>query len=413
MQRHLTTAICPAAMKAFLLIVPALAGALAPLAPAQESGPDPYRLPPSAGATQDTVDEPFIGRFSVPAAAGYLDRRAHLAEKRCYACHSTFTFMPARSAIDPLAEEVMRTRVLLERFTAMCLDPAQLPAVKTHHIAAVRILAAVELARHDAATTGSLQPLTRRALDAIWTAQRNDGAVKWLHVGEAPQAVDDWWPAAMIALGAGTAPGGYAQTEKAKAGIEKLRGWFRAHPPRTNHERGLILIAHSAIGGLLADEERSAHVAALLATQHEDGGWSLAGLAPWKRPDKKPLNTAHSDGYGTGFVTFALVRGGVAPAEPRLRKAIAWLKQNQRSTGGWFTPSPFKKDILSSNSGTSFAIQALAACGEIAAPKVTDAQFASAHAAADRAVPQGVHLPNADATPSAGMARIPAVPASP
>lgn len=400
-------------MKASFLVVSALLPGLSPVVSAQKADPDPYHLLPSADATQDTVNEPFISRFSAQAAAGYLDGRAHLAEKRCYACHSTFTFMPARSAIDPLADEVMRTRVLLERFTAMCLDPAKLPTVKTHHIPAVRILAAVELARHDAATTGSLQPLTRQALDAIWAAQRKDGAVNWLHVGEAPQAIDDWWPAAMIALGAGTAPGGYAQTEKAKAGIEKLRGWFQAHPPQTNHERGLILIADSAVGAVLTEEEHGAHVAALFATQHEDGGWSLAGLAPWKRPDKKPLDTVHSDGYGTGFVTYALARGGIAPGEPRLHKAVQWLKEHQRSTGGWFTPSPFKKDILSSNSGTSFAIQALAACGEITPPKITGDQFAAAHAAADKAVPPGVHLPDADATPGASMARIPAAPQKP
>lgn len=368
---------------------------------------DPYGLLPSADSTRDTADEPFIGAFSVQAAARYLDDRSHLSERSCYACHSTFTFLPARSIIDPLADEVMRTRVLLERFSAMCIDPEQLPKVKTQHVAAVRILAAVELARHDAATTGRLQPLTRQALDAIWRVQLPDGGVKWLHVGEAPQAVDDWWPAAMIALGAGTAPEGYAQTEKARAGIEKLRGWFRAHPPKTNHERGLTLIAHSAIGGLVGDEERGRFTEALFAAQHEDGGWSLAGLAPWQRPDKRPLDMAHSDGYGTGFTTYALARAGVAPSEPRLRKGIEWLRKNQRRTGGWFTPSPFKRDKLASNTGTSFAVQALAACGEIAVPRITAAQFAAAHAAADQSVPAGVYLPNPDLKPGATMAQNP------
>ena len=40
-------------------------------------------------AAQDTADEPLIAAFSVEAAAGYLDRRAHLSESNCYACHST------------------------------------------------------------------------------------------------------------------------------------------------------------------------------------------------------------------------------------------------------------------------------------------------------------------------------------
>jgi squalene-hopene/tetraprenyl-beta-curcumene cyclase len=366
---------------------------------AESNSGDPYHLLPAPGSTQDTADEPFSVRFSAEAAAAYLDARAHLVEKNCFACHSTFTYLPARSVLEPLAGGVMETRLLLERFTALCLDKAKLPLVKTQHIGAVRILAAVELARHDAATTGRLQPVTRAALDSLWQLQRADGGVKWLHVGEAPQAVDDYWPVAMIALGAGSAPEGYGQTAKAMAGIEKLRGWFRSHPAKDAHGRALTLLAHASIGGILSDAERRGHTEELFALQHDDGGWSLAGLADWQRPDKRPLDSSRSDGYGTGFVSFVLARSGVAPSEPRLRKGIDWLKANQRRSGGWFTPSPFKRDMIASNTGTSFAVQALAACGEIQTPKVSAEAFAAAHAAADEALPPGVYLPGA--TPSA------------
>lgn len=362
------------------------------IASAEPAKDDPYHLLPSPDSTQDTAGEPFIGRFSAAAAAGYLDARGHLVEKNCYACHSTFSYLPGRSAIDPLAKGVMETRVLLERFTAMCLDKEKKSQVKTQHVSQVRILTALELARHDAATTGGLQPLTREALDAMWQFQLADGSVKWLHVGEAPQAIDDYWPVAMIALGVGSAPGDYAGTDKAKAGIDKLRGWLRAHPPQNPHERGLALLAHASVGGVLNEGERLEHIESLCAGQHEDGGWSMAGLADWQRPDKKPLDRVHSDGYGTGFVTFALARSGVSPADPRLHKGIAWLKTNQRRTGGWFTPSPFKRDKIASNTGTSFAVLALAACGEIQTPSVSPAQFAEAHTAAERAVPAGVYL---------------------
>jgi len=367
-----------------------------------------------AQETQDTADEPFIGKFSAQAAAGYLDARKHLMEsKNCFACHSTFTYLPGRSAIDPLAKGVMETRVLLERVTAMYLDESQRLKVKTQYISQVRILTAVELARHDAATTGKLQPITRQALDSLWELQRKDGSVPWLHVREAPQAIDDWWPATMIALGVGSAPEGYAQSDKAKAGIEKLRGWFREHPPKNSHERGLTLLAHASIGGLLSDEERRQHTESLFATQHEDGGWSMAGLADWKRRDKKPLDPTRSDGYGTAFITYVLARSGIAPAEPRLRKGIEWLKTNQRRSGGWFTPSPYSHDKIASNTGTSFAVQALAACGEIPTPKVTVEQFATAHAAADRAVPMGVYLPNLTKKPEGKVVPIPAAPKKP
>lgn len=358
---------------------------------------DPYKEAKpthSTHSTQDTAEEAFLPAFSLEAATGYLDRRAHLMERNCYACHSTFTYLPARSLIDPLADEVMRARILLERIMTMLHDPSQAAQVKTQHISRVRILAALELARHDAATTGKLAPITRQSLDAMWKLQTPQGGIAWLHVGEAPQAIDDWWPVVMIALGVAAAPESYAETEPAKANLEKLRGWFRAHPPQTLHERALTLVAHSAIGGILDDKARTGHIEALFAKQQADGGWSMPDIAPWERKDKEPLNPAQTDGYATALSVYAIARSGIVPTEPRLKKAVGWIKTHQRETGGWFTQSPFARDIISSNTGTSFAIQALAACGEIISPKVTAAEFSAAHARAEKEVPTGQYMPN-------------------
>jgi squalene-hopene/tetraprenyl-beta-curcumene cyclase len=275
-------------------------------------------------------------------------------------------------------------------------DPQQAKQVKTYHVSRVRLLSAVEFARHDAVTTGKLAPITRRMLDFMWTYQKPDGGIDWIHVREAPQAIDDYWPAAMMALGAGIAPDDYAQTPKASAGIEKLRGWFKAHPPQTLHERGLALMAHSYIGGVLDADAVDQSVETILAGQHDDGGWSMADLAPWERKDKKPLDPALTDGYATGLLTYALARSGVPGSDERLQRAIAWMKTRQRQSGGWYTQSPFARDKIATNSGTSLVIQALEACGELVRPSVSQAQFDAAHAAADRAVPPGIFLPKQD-----------------
>lgn len=352
---------------------------------------DPYETRPIT-TVQDTVTEPMRAEFSLEAAAGYLDRRAHLSENNCYACHSTFTYLPARSLIDPLAPEVMRTRVMLERFLAKLHDPNEAPAVKTSHVPRVRLLAAVELARHDAVTTGKLAPITRQAFNFIWTKlQSKDGGIDWLRVREAPQAIDNWWPAAMIAVGVASAPDHYAETPVAKTGTESLRGWFRAQTPQTLHERALTLIAHSAIGGILDDNAGAEHVAAIMSKQHADGGWSMTDLAPWQRKDQKPLDPHLSDGYATAICALALAR-----CDQPNERAITWLKTHQRETGGWFTQSPFARDRIASNTGTSFAIQALAASGEIKAPSVTTEQFRAAYARAIEEVPATVFLPEAD-----------------
>ncbi len=369
-------------------------GLLCLLAVASARAADPSTAEAPAKSAPDTADEALRGTFSLEAAAGYLDRRAHLSENSCYACHSTFTYLPARSVIDPLAPEVMETRVMLERFLTKLHDPAEAPTVKTSHIPRVRLLAALELARHDAATTGKLAPITRQALDHVWKLQNTAGGIDWIHVHEAPQAIDDWWPAAMIALGVAAAPDDYADEPAARAGLEKLRGWFRAQQPATLHERALTLLAHSAIGGIVDQPRRDEHLAAIYRSQREDGGWGMTDLAPWQRKDKKPLDTTRSDGYPTALCVYVLARSGVAPTEPRLRRGIDWLKTHQRESGGWFTQSPFARDKIASNTGTSFAIQALAACGELPAPPaVTAADFAAARTRAEAALPPGQFLP--------------------
>lgn len=357
---------------------------------------DPYAAPAARDKVTGTSEEPFLPEWSVIQAARALDNGAHLSESNCFACHSTFTHLAARSLIDPLADEVMKSRILLERFNRRMSDPDLAKQVKTHHVPRVRLLSAVELARHDAITTGRLSETTRQLLDHMWTYQNTEGGVSWLHAREAPQAIDDYWPAAMMALGAGIAPEGYAATPKAAAGLERLRGWFKAHPPRTLHERGLVLIAHSYIGGVLGDGERQSHVSAILERQHEDGGWSMADLAPWTRKDSKPLNPGFTDGYATGFLAFALARNGIPSTHPGLQSAIRWLKTHQRLGGTWFTQSPYSRSAIATNSGTSLAVQALEACGELTRPKVTQAQFDAAHSAAEQKVPPGIFLPDQD-----------------
>ena len=357
---------------------------------------DPYRELEARDAREGTKDEPFMRTLSLPDAAGFLDEGAHLVEHNCYACHSTFTYLAARSILDPLAPEVMKSRVMLERFNALMFDPQKAKLVKTHHVSRVRVLSAIELARHDAVTTGTLAPMTRRMLDHLWSYQTPEGGIDWIRVREAPQAIDNYWPAMMMAVGVGVAPDGYAATDKAKAGLDKLRGWFKAHPPQTIHERGLVLISHAAMGGLLSEGEVRDHVAAIFAKQHSDGGWSMVDLAPWTRKDNKPLDPSLTDGYATGFLMVALAKAGVTRQDERLQRGIAWIKTHQRASGGWFTQSPFARDRIASNTGTSFAIQALATSSEITPPKVIAEQFETAHAKAEAEVTADTFLPEQD-----------------
>lgn len=361
---------------------------------------DPYILLPPPGAMRDTAGEQFMGALTPAKAGEYLDLRRHNVEGNCYACHSSGAYMAARPLIDPLAAGVMETRVMMQRNAADFTSKPPMDRMKSGPVErAGQILSAVEMARHDAVSTGRLQPLTRKALDHIWAFQLDDGSIYWVPFKEAPSAIDHHWGVTLMALGAAAAPDGYAQTEPAKSGIEKLRGWFKKTPPKDLHERGLTLVADWAVSGILSKEQRAEHIAAFFGKQQPTHGWSMADLSlhpDWKRPDGQPLVATRSDSYATAFAVYALIRAGVPKTEPRLAKAIEWVVNAQRETGGWFTFSPRKKDILASFQATSFAVQALSAAGVLPLPpKVTQAEFDAAYAAADKLIPAGITKPSA------------------
>jgi squalene-hopene/tetraprenyl-beta-curcumene cyclase len=74
--------------------------------------------------------------------------------------------------------------------------------------------------------------------------------------------------------------------------------------------------------------------------------------------------------YGTGAVVPALIAAGVAPSEPCIRRAVAWLSEHQNADGGW-GEDPRSYDSpdwigrgVSTASQTAWALLALHAAGE-------------------------------------------------
>jgi squalene-hopene/tetraprenyl-beta-curcumene cyclase len=231
------------------------------------------------------------------------------------------------------------------------------------------VATAAALAFHDAHATGKLHPRTRQALDRMWTLQQPDGSWTWNRHELPPLEHDDYYGAAFAAVGVGHAPDGYAQTDRARAGLAKLRKYFRANKPPDLHHRAMLLWASLKVEGLLTDAGRKATVKELLALQRSDGGWSLASLGSWKRHNGKPNDPTVSDGYGTGFVVYVLRQVGVPADQAQLKRGVAWLKANQRQSGRWFTRSLSNdRAHYITHAGTAFAVLALRACGE-PAPK--------------------------------------------
>lgn len=74
--------------------------------------------------------------------------------------------------------------------------------------------------------------------------------------------------------------------------------------------------------------------------------------------------------YGTGAAVPALVAAGASPADPRIRKAVAWLEAHQNSDGGWgedlrsYIDESWRGRGESTASQTAWALLALLAAGE-------------------------------------------------
>ena len=309
----------------------------------------------------NSPDEPIAEEFSLERAVRFMDAAALTwqKERRCFTCHTNYAYLMVRPAVsaDVLAHQQVRAfaeELVSKRWAE------QGPRWDAEVVAT-----AAALALNDRATGGKLHPLTRQALDRMWTVQRGNGSWKWLDCDWPPMEDDDDYGVILAAIATAAAPEDYAGTEAAQAGMNKIRKYLSSHEPPTLHHRAMLVWADSYGAELLSQAERDACVAELFAVQHEDGGWSLPSLGDWKRPDGSEQSTGERDGYGTGFAMFVLRRAGIPAADPRLARGAGWLRSHQRASGRWFTRS-LKKDNRHyiSHVATAFAVLALSEMGE-------------------------------------------------
>jgi len=104
--------------------------------------------------------------------------------------------------------------------------------------------------------------------------------------------------------------------------IEKARAWLAQTQPKTSDDRASRLLGLKW-SGAAADDCHGA-VAAVVANQQADGGWS-----------QDPASA--SDAYATGQALYALhVGGGMPVSDPVYQKGLHFLLMTQDSDGSWF-----------------------------------------------------------------------------
>jgi len=308
--------------------------------------------------------EPIAREFSAENAAKYLDGVGvgWTRERKCITCHTNMPYLTARPLLKG-DEGWKEVRTFLEKDVEKWVSGGK-PRGDAYVVAT-----AFALAFNDAQQTGKLHATTKEALDRMWTVQKETGEWKWLKCEWPPLEHDDYYGATLAALAVGYAPGGYAKTEQAKAGVEKLKAYFKKTPAPDLHHTAMLLWASTKLDRLMTADEQAKAVRGLKAKQRKDGGWSLPSLGNYKRRDKEKTPNdpnADSDGYGTGYVTFVLLQAGVRPTDDAIVAGVKWLKSNQRESGRWYTRSLNNDaDHYITNAGTAFCILALAEAGQM------------------------------------------------
>lgn len=311
----------------------------------------------------NSPDEPMAKQMSLARTAQFLDHQsaAWTETRKCGTCHTNFPYLLARGQLGGDLTALKEVRSFFEKRIVGWESGKKEDAPKRDTEV---IATAATLALQDAFTTGKLHPLTRKALDRMWTLQQDNGAWDWLKCGWPPLEHDDYYGVVYVAIAVGHAPDKYAETPQAKKGLDGFRKFFRNNPSPSLHHRAMLLWASQKVTGVMSEKLKQSTIAELRTAQKADGGWSLPMLGDWVGYDERPNDrSAPSDGYATGLVVYVLRQAGVPTDDPAVQKGVAWLKSNQRESGRWFTKSiNTDRYHFLTHVGTAYAVMALKAC---------------------------------------------------
>ena len=316
-----------------------------PADPAATTTP-PGETPPTANPLEGLAPD-----WQVKAAA-YLEVSAGawltappqlaIANGKCaMSCHTTFSYVLARSALAPFTKtpsaDLARTR--FEGRVAEVTAGTALPfygknaeaKVKESH-ATESILNAASLALDDLGSGRALSASSKAALDQMWTQQRADGTWDWLEFGLEPWETRNDFGAALAALVTGSVPAGSSAMQA--AGTTKLIAYVQKRlPSMVLHDRAMVLYASGKLTTLLQPEQAAAITADLVKTQRDDGGFSLGAFG---QGDLASATAKKSDGYATAIALLALCSSSADGAKsPEATKALSWLATHQAANGSW------------------------------------------------------------------------------
>lgn len=335
-----------------------------------------------------SADEPRIEAFgpdSVRAARRYLEDGAlsWVREKSCVNCHTTGPYLSERPALAPLLG-LPNPEIRADFVDSIPEGPAKEAEKNGHRYVAgswTAIWCALGLAEWDRHVAGKVSPATDRALRQMMSRQSPDGSFVSYGEVEIPHITTDFELSLQAARALAAAPGWVAALEpgETRDRVAKLKEWLRAAPPKNDFDRVLRLQLGHYSPDLVTAAEKEKALALLSSKQHDDGGWSVrdfSAVEDWhfemsetvvkllaSLPDAADPG---SDPYMTALAVVLARQGGSPASDDRIRKAVAWLKREQRVSGRWWMHSLYRGNYhYITYIATAQALKALALCDEL------------------------------------------------
>jgi squalene-hopene/tetraprenyl-beta-curcumene cyclase len=304
----------------------------------------------------------------------------------CISCHTGIPYLLVRPGLRHALGETQRTsweQGLIDGIRARVdiTDPEQFtkkPGFSKNPRAARFISAESIFAALFLTLDNPTSPETERAFQRMWSEQIQDGKDKgaWLWLvtfgdpSSDPQAT--FFGASLAALAVGSAPAEYRNRSDVHAHVAMLEAYLegeRGNQPLFN--RLAEFWTSAKLPGILPDSGQRSVIAETLKKQEADGGWTMQSLGPWEEHPGAPPASGSSS-YATGFVAYALQKGGVKPSDPALHRALDWLRAHQDREGGYWAAESMNKTYeagsmpvqFARDTATAFAALALLEAGD-------------------------------------------------
>jgi squalene-hopene/tetraprenyl-beta-curcumene cyclase len=297
----------------------------------------------------------FAADWDPAAAAKYLDSRQekwfawpNAASKGgpCLSCHTGLTYMLARPVLRRALGEAAPARWETGMLAGVKARVEDNPTPQAAD--AQPVLAALALAIDDQRSGHGLSRETEAAFRRMWRFQASDGARKgafpWNNSGRDPYSNEaTYLGASLAALAAAIAPDNYHSRPEIRGNLDALEDHLRnSANGQPLHHRLISLWASARLKGLLPETSTEQILKETWQGQEADGGWTLKSLGPWKDHPQAPPQPG-SNAYATALVALSVQEYGISREDPRVVKALNWLKAHQDSHDGAWAAVSFNK----------------------------------------------------------------------